>query len=80
MQNQINLSPITQFVQQVRSAELTQSKEVKMTMQQARMLNLALVEIMDKMLQDYDALLLNIKNTDQEVISVSLDGGVFGQE
>ena len=32
MQNQINLTPITQFVQQVRSAELSQAKEVKMSL------------------------------------------------
>ena len=48
MQNQINTSPITQFIQQVRSAELNQAKEIKMSMQQARLLNLALAEIMDK--------------------------------
>ena len=45
MSNQINLTPITQFTQQLRAAELSQSKELKIPIQQARLLNLALAEI-----------------------------------
>jgi len=78
MQNQINLSPITQFTQQLRAAELSQSKEVKMTIQQARLLSLALNEIQDKLLQDYNELLLKLKTTtDNEVITITMDGGAF---
>ena len=78
MQNQINLSPITQFTQQLRAAELSQSKEVKMTIQQARLLSLALNEIQDKLLQDYNELLLKLKNnTDNEVVTITMDGGGF---
>jgi len=78
MQNQINLSPITQFTQQLRAAELSQSKEVKMTIQQARLLSLALNEIQDKLLQDYNELFLKLKtNTDNEVITITMDGGAF---
>ena len=78
MQNQINLTPITQFVQSVRSAEQTQSKEVKMSIQQARMLVLALTEIQDKLLQDYETMFNQLKNTiDTEVVTVSMDGGGF---
>lgn len=78
MQNQINLSPITQFVQSVRSAEQTQSREVKMSMQQARMLVLALAEVQDKLLQDYETMFNQLRNSvDTEVVSVSMDGGGF---
>lgn len=78
MQNQINLTPITQFAQAVRSAELSQSKEVKMPIQQARLLSLALMEMMDKMQQDYDLLLQELKESSKsDVISVSMDGGSF---
>ena len=49
MQNPINLTPITQFVQLLRVAELNQQKEVKLTIQQARLLNLALTETLDKL-------------------------------
>lgn len=78
MQNQINLTPITQFVQSVRSAEQTQSREVKMSIQQARMLILALAEVQDKLLQDYETMFNQLKNSiDTEVVSVSMDGGGF---
>ena len=78
MQNPINLTPITQFVQSVRSAEQTQSKEVRMSMQQARMLVLTLTEIQDKLLQDYESMFNQLKsNTDSEVVNVSMDGGGF---
>jgi len=78
MQNQINLSPITQFVQQIRVAEQTQSKEVKLNIQQARMLMLSLVECMDKLNRDYETLYNDLKrSTDTEVINVSMDGGGF---
>ena len=81
MQNQINLTPITQFIQSVRSAEQTQSREVKMSIQQARMIVLALTEIQDKLLQDYESMFNQLKNSiDTEVVSVSMDGGGFGKE
>jgi len=78
MSNQINLSPITQFIQQLRAAELSQSKEVKIPIQQARLLSLALNEIQDKLVQDYENLYNSLKtSTDNEVVSVMLDGGDF---
>ena len=78
MQNQINLTPITQFIQSVRSAEQTQSREVKMSIQQARILILALAEVQDKLLQDYETMFNQLKNSiDSEIVSVSMDGGGF---
>jgi hypothetical protein len=78
MQNQINLTPVTQFIQQVRSAELSQAKEVKMTLAQARMLNMALTELLDKVNQDFETMFNQLKQSvDTEVVSVSMDGGGF---
>jgi hypothetical protein len=78
MQNQINLSPISQFAQLLRAAELSQSKELKMPIQQARLLNMALVEILDRLNQDYETMYNALKNsTNTEVVSVSMDGGSF---
>jgi len=76
MQNQINTMPISQFAQTLRAAELTQQKDVKMSIQQARLLNLALLEIQDKLLQDYESLYNAIQNNNNtDVIQVSMDGG-----
>ena len=78
MQNPINLTPITQFVQLLRVAELNQLKEVKLTIQQARLLNLALTETLDKLNRDWETLYTALKNTqDAEVITVTMDGGGF---
>jgi hypothetical protein len=80
MQNQINLSPITQFVQILRSAELSQQKEIKLSIQQARLLHLALTEVLDKINRDYESLYNDLKRSvDTEVVSVSMDGGGFSE-
>jgi predicted protein tyrosine phosphatase len=74
----INTTPITQFTQLLRAAELSQQKEVKMPIQQARLLSLALNEIMDKMNQDYESMFNDLKRSaNPDVVSVQLDGGGF---
>jgi hypothetical protein len=80
MQNQINLTPITQFVQLLRAAELSQSKEVKMNITQARLLSLALSEIQDKLIQDYESMYNTLKNSvNADIVTVSMDGGGFSE-
>lgn len=79
MQKQINTTPITQFIQQLRAAELSQAKEIKLNIQQARLLNLALAELLDKVNQDYETMFNQLKKTlDTEVVTVEMDGGGFG--
>ncbi len=78
MQNQINTSSFSQFAQLLRAAEQSQSKEVKIPIQQARSLNLALVEVLSKLTQDYETLFNELKKApDTESISVTMDGGGF---
>jgi hypothetical protein len=80
MQNQINQTPITQFIQQVRTADQTQSKEVKLSIQQARALVLVLAEMQVKLLQDYETMFNELKKSiDTEIITVTMDGGGFEQ-
>lgn len=81
MQKTINTIPISQFAQLLRAAELSQQKEVKMPIQQARLLNLALTEILAQINRDYEALLDALKTQQSsEVITVNLDSGFFGEE
>jgi hypothetical protein len=78
MQNQINLTPLTMFIQQVRSAELSGSKQVSLDLPKARLLALALAELQDKLLQDYETMFNQLKNTvDNGVVKVEMDGGGF---
>ena len=76
MQNQINLTPITLFIQQVRSAELSGTKTVSMDIAKARLLMLALAEIQDKLLQDYETMYNALKRSlDTEIVTITMDGG-----
>lgn len=78
MQSKINLSPINQFIQLMRAAELSQQKEIKIPIHQARLLNLTLSEMIDKINQDYEAMFNDLKKSvDTESVSVTMDGGGF---
>jgi hypothetical protein len=78
MQNQINLTPITQFVQLLRAAELARQTEVKIPIQQARLISLALAELQDKVNRDYETMFNALKNSQEtDVVTVQLDGGGF---
>lgn len=73
--------PITQFIQALKAAELSQQKELKMPIQQARLLNLALTEVLAKLTQDYESLFNSLKASQgSEVISIQVDGGGFKDE
>ena len=79
MQNPINTIPIQQFTQLLKAAELSRQQEVKIPIQQARLLNITLTEILTKLTQDYETLLVELKQSqDTEVVTVTMDGGGFG--
>ncbi len=81
MQNQINLTPFTQFIQQVRSAEASRAQEIKLSLQQARLLSLALAECMDKLNRDYETLFNELKRSQEtEVVTITMDGGGFSEK
>jgi hypothetical protein len=81
MQNPINLSPLTTFTQTLRAAELSQAKEVKLSIQQARLLGLALTELLDKVNQDYETMYNTLKRSaGEETVSVAMDGGGFSNK
>ena len=78
MQTQINTTPIVQFIQILKAAELSQAKEVKMSIQQARLVHIALSELMNKVNQDYESMYNALKSSvDNAVVNVSMDGGGF---
>lgn len=80
MQHQLNTTPINQFTQMLRSAELSNQKELKIPIQQARLLSLALTDIMEKLNQDYETLFNSLKktlDTESSTITIKMDGGDF---
>jgi hypothetical protein len=77
MQNPINTQPIQQFIQQVKAADLTQQREIKIDLKTAKALAFCLAEVNAKLLENYDILLQRVMQSTGETITVSMDGGGF---
>ena len=74
----INTFPIQQFLQQVKSADATQQKEIRVDMKNAKALAFTLTEVLGKLTQDYEELFHKLrKSQDNEVVSIAMDGGGF---
>jgi len=81
MQNQINTLPVTQFTQLLKAAELSRQTELKMPIQQARLLSLALNDMLGKLNQDYESMFNALKQaSNSEVVQISVDGGGFSDK
>jgi len=72
----LNTIPLQLFLQQVKSAENSQAREIKMDIATAKNLAFSLGIVMTRLEGDLEKLVLQSKNTDDEVIEVNLDGGV----
>ena len=75
MPNDVNTYPVQQFIEQVKLAEMTQQKSIILDMKTARVLALTLGEVMTKLNQKYDELLLSLQTTQNEVVEIRMDGG-----
>jgi hypothetical protein len=77
MSNPINTLPIQQFIQQVKSAELAQQKEIKIDIKSAKMLAYSLGEITAKLLEDQHELLSKLAQSQGSEVTIKMDGGGF---
>lgn len=78
MQNTINTTPIQQFIQQVKSADASQQKEVKLDLKTAKILALCMGEVCAKLVTDYDSLINKLQNPPSvQTVTVQLDGGTL---
>jgi len=68
----LNTFPIQQFLQQVKAADTSNAKEVKLNMQQAKTLALTLGEVMTRLNGDLEKLLLKKNDSSDEVIQVQI--------
>ena len=66
MPNPINTTPIQQFIQQVKAAELSQQREVKLDIKTAKMLAFCLGEVSAKLLEDYDIILKKLEQNNNQ--------------
>lgn len=77
MSNPINTFPIQQFIQQVKAADLTQQKEIRLDIKTAKNLAYCLGEINAKLLEDYDTLLNKVLQNSGQSVTIQMDGGGF---
>jgi len=78
--NPINTIPLQQFIQQVKIADMSQQKEIKLDIKTEKQLAFTLGEITSKLTQDYDNLVHILKNTANDTVTVELDGGGFSNQ
>ena len=71
----LNTAPIQQFIQQVRSADASKAKEVKLDLQQAKRLAFCLGETMSRLEGDLEEILAKQSSGSDDVIEVKMDGG-----
>ena len=71
----LNTISLQQFLQQVKSAENSQAREVKMSIQQAKNLAFTIGAVMSRLHGDLEKLVAESKNSNDEVIQVNLDRG-----
>lgn len=77
MQNPINTVPIQQFIQQVKAADLTQQKEIKIDLKTAKALAYCISELNVRLLENYDVILQRVLQNTGESVSIQMDGGGF---
>jgi len=77
MPSPINTIPIQQFIQQVKAADLTQQREIKIDLKTAKALAYCLGEVTAKLLEDYDTLIKKLEASSGGSITVNMDGGGF---
>jgi hypothetical protein len=76
MQNEpLNTAPIQQFLSQVKGADSSNVREIKLDIQTAKRLAFTIGEVMARLNGNLEELLIKQAAGDNEVIEVKLDGG-----
>jgi hypothetical protein len=77
MSSPINTVPIQQFIQQVKAAERSQQKEIRLDIKDAKALAFCLAEVNAKLVEDYDRLLSKLAQASGQAVTIQMDGGGF---
>jgi len=76
MQNEpLNTVPIQQFISQVKSADASKAKEVKLTLEQSKRLAFTLGEVMTRLNGDLEQILARKNSGADDIIKVNMDSG-----
>ena len=75
MSNPINTIPIQQFIQQVKAADMSQQREIKLDIKTAKALAFCLGDVSSKLLEDYDIVLQKLQQGSGQTVTIQMDGG-----
>ena len=75
MTDPINTLPIQQFISSVKSADASNAREVKLTMQQSKNLAYTLGIVMARLHGDLELFVKENTNSNEDIVEVQLDGG-----
>lgn len=71
----LNTTPIQTYLQQVKSADLSNAKEIKLPIAQAKVLAYTLGIVMSRLNGDLEQLLARKNSGADDVIQINMDGG-----
>mgnify|MGYP000038257506 CR=1 FL=1 len=71
----INTASLQQFIQQVKGADLSNQKEVRLDINTAKQVTYSLATVLARLAGDYEGLMAQNTSTEAEAIEVKVDGG-----
>ena len=73
----INTTSLQQFIQQVKGADMSNQKEVRLDIKTARQVTYALATVLARLAGDYEGLIAQKDSTQAEAIELKVDGGTL---
>tara|TARA_B110000305_G_scaffold32941_1_gene32129 strand:- start:3091 stop:3330 length:240 start_codon:yes stop_codon:yes gene_type:complete len=71
----INTASLQQFIQQVKGADLSNQKEVRLDINTAKQVTYSLATVLARLAGDYEGLIAQNTSREAETIEVKVDGG-----
>ena len=71
----INTAPIQKFIQQVKGADLSNQKEITISLLDAKQVTYSLATVLARLAGDYEGLIAQNTSTEDQAIEVKVDGG-----
>lgn len=71
----INTASLQQFIQQVKGADLSNQKEVRLDINTAKQVTYSIATVLARLAGDYEGLIAHKNSTEAEAIEVKVDGG-----
>lgn len=71
----LNTAPIQQFISQVKSADASNVREIKLDIQNAKRLAFTLGEVMARLNGDLEKIVVKQTSSEEQVIQINMDAG-----